>query len=90
MIGGFAAALTILKYSPLHWVTILEAAEVITELGAGVTLYANGIRVLGLVGVDVTDPSLGCCKNPDGAVTFNLETGAVENASSCKLHWSQS
>ena len=71
--GGFTLANAITKYSPFHHITILEAAKELTELGAGVTIYPNGLKIMDYLDLDVRSSKGGnsCPSN----IHFDMETG---------------
>ncbi|WP_433286027.1 FAD-dependent monooxygenase [Pseudonocardia sp. CA-142604] len=70
-IGGLTAAVALHR---IGWdVTVLERSPVITEVGAGLTLWPNAIRTLGVLGLEATvsahaipTVSRGNIRQPDG------------------------
>src|ERR1700751_5428600 len=69
-IGGLTAALA-LRARGLH-VTVFEQAEVVREIGAGVSLHPNAARLLKRIGLDDQLRKIG---SPIGGITLRTSQG---------------
>ncbi|GAA2899595.1 FAD-dependent monooxygenase [Streptomyces mexicanus] len=83
-IGGLAAAIGL---HLIGWeVTVLERAQVLDDAGAGISLHANGIRALDLLGVGdavraaARPQYTGGTRTPGGARLAQMDGAALERA----------
>ncbi|AJP00333.1 FAD-dependent oxidoreductase [Streptomyces cyaneogriseus subsp. noncyanogenus] len=81
-IGGLAAAIGLCR---IGWeVTVLERAPVLADVGAGISLHANGIRALDVLGVGeevraaARPQYTGGTRAPDGGWLARMDGAALE------------
>ncbi|MFF3330520.1 FAD-dependent monooxygenase [Streptomyces sp. NPDC002888] len=79
-IGGLAAAIGLRL---VGWeVTVVERAAVLADVGAGISLHANGIRALNALGVDIGAAArpqyTGGTRAPDGRRLARMDGAALE------------
>ncbi|GAA3060835.1 hypothetical protein GCM10010464_26550 [Pseudonocardia yunnanensis] len=90
-IGGLTAAVALRR---IGWeVTVVERAPVISEVGAGLTLWPNAIRALGVLGLEsavavhaIPTVSRGNIRQPDGRW---LRHGRADDVGVLAIHRAQ-
>ncbi|WP_255946937.1 FAD-dependent monooxygenase [Streptomyces odontomachi] len=85
--GGIGGLATAIGLRLIGWeVTVLERAPVLADVGAGISLHANGIRALDVLGVGeavraVARPQYtGGTRTPDGSWLARMDGAALERA----------